>query len=175
MGIPTAPAYIVQVALIVPALVKLGIAVPAAHLFAFYFAILSGITPPVAIAVYAANGISRAGLWDGSWAAVKLGATGYIIPFMFALGPALLMIGPWDIVARAVVTATVGATCLAAALHGFLLTRTSAWQRCALLAVAFLMISPEWRTDIVGAALLLLVLASQWILLRRDRAPGVAA
>lgn len=175
MGIPTAPAYIVQVALIVPALVKLGIAVPAAHLFAFYFAILSGITPPVAIAVYAANGISRAGLWDGSWAAVKLGATGYIIPFMFALGPALLMIGPWDIVARSVLTAVIGATCLAASLHGYLLTRLAAWQRIALFATAFLMISPEWRTDLVGASALLLVLTVQWATYRREKVPGAAA
>ncbi len=63
MGMPTTPAYIVQVALLVPALVKLGVPVEAAHMFVFYFAILSAITPPVAIAVYAANGISRGGLW----------------------------------------------------------------------------------------------------------------
>ncbi|HSQ73047.1 MAG TPA: TRAP transporter fused permease subunit, partial [Rubrivivax sp.] len=67
MGLPTTPAYIVQVALLVPALVKLGVQVEAAHLFVLYFAVLSAITPPVAMAVYAANGISRASLMDTSW------------------------------------------------------------------------------------------------------------
>jgi hypothetical protein len=75
---PTAPAYIMQTALLVPALVRLGVPVESAHLFVFYFAILSAITPPVALAVYAANGISRANLWDSSLAALRLGATGFI-------------------------------------------------------------------------------------------------
>ena len=98
MGLPTTPAYIVQVALLVPALVKLGVQVEAAHLFVLYFAVLSAITPPVAMAVYAANGISRGTLMDTSWAAVKLGLTGYIIPFMFVFAPSLLLMGdfsPW--------------------------------------------------------------------------------
>ena len=93
MGLPTTPAYIVQVALLVPALVKLGVQVEAAHLFVLYFAVLSAITPPVAMAVYAANGISRGTLMDTSWAAVKLGLTGYIIPFMFVFAPSLLLMG----------------------------------------------------------------------------------
>src|SRR3546814_16639985 len=115
MGMPTTPAYIVQVALLVPALVKLGIVLEAAHMFTFYFAILSAITPPVALAVYAANGLSNAGLWDTGLAAVKLGATGYIVPFMFVFGPALLMIGePFSIVLAAS-TAGIGVVCLRSA------------------------------------------------------------
>ena len=94
MGLPTTPAYIVQVALLVPALVKLGVRVEAAHLFVLYFAVLSAITPPVAMAVYAANGISGAQA-DGNAAgpSVKLGLTGYIIPFMFVFSPSLLLLG----------------------------------------------------------------------------------
>ena len=106
MGLPTTPAYIVQVALLVPALVKLGVRVEAAHLFVLYFAVLSAITPPVAMAVYAANGISRAGLMDTSWAAVKLGLTGYIIPFMFVFAPSLLLMGDATTVVLATLTAT---------------------------------------------------------------------
>ena len=82
-------------------------------MFVFYFAILSAITPPVAIAVYAACGISRSAVWETSYAAVKLGLTGYIIPFMFVFGPSLLLIGPWDRIALTVVTATTGVTLLA--------------------------------------------------------------
>src|ERR671918_427297 len=95
MGMPTTPAYIIQVALLVPAIVRLGIPLEAAHMFAFYFAILSAITPPVALAVYAANSLSGGGLWETGLASLKLGATGYIIPFMFVFGPSLLMIGAW--------------------------------------------------------------------------------
>lgn len=162
MGIPTAPAYIVQVALLVPLLIKLGIPDAGAHMFAFYFAILSGITPPVAVAVYAANGISRAGLWEGCLAAMKLGATGYIIPFMFALGPALLLIGPWDEVVRTSMTASIGAICLASCLYGYMATRLVLWQRLALGITALSMIAPEWKSDLLGITVLLVVLVSQW-------------
>ena len=126
MGLPTTPAYIVQVALLVPALVKLGVTVEAAHLFVLYFAVLSAITPPVAMAVYAANGISHARLMETSWAAVKLGLTGYIIPFMFVFAPSLLLIGDWQVVLLAVVTATIGVICLAGGLPPLLLFRTRA-------------------------------------------------
>src|SRR3546814_12230084 len=88
MGLPTTPAYIVQVALLVPALVKLGVQVEAAHMFVLYYACLSAITPPVAITLYAANSLSGANHWHGGIAAVQLAATAYIIPFMFVFGPA---------------------------------------------------------------------------------------
>jgi TRAP transporter 4TM/12TM fusion protein len=169
MGLPTTPAYIIQVALLVPALVKLGIAVQAAHLFVFYFAILSAITPPVALAVYAACGISRSNLWETGWAAVKLGATGYIVPFMFAFSPALLLLGPWPQAAAATLTALVGVSALAGALHRWFLGPANAWQRTLLLAAAVCLIKPGWITDIVGGAALAIVLLAQW------RARAVAA
>jgi TRAP transporter 4TM/12TM fusion protein len=170
MGLPTTPAYIIQVALLVPALVKLGILQEAAHLFVFYFAILSAITPPVAMAVYAATGISRSRLWDTGWAAVKLGATGYIVPFMFAFSPALLMIGPWANIGLAAVTALVGVTCLAGSLHGYYLGRAAPWERALLLVAALGLIKPGGLTDAVGACILALVLLSQWR--RRESATG---
>ena len=82
-------------ALLVPAIIKLGVIPPAAHMFAFYFAILSAITPPVALAVYAAAGLAKSDLWATGWAAMKIGAAGFIVPFMFVYEPALLMIGDW--------------------------------------------------------------------------------
>lgn len=161
MGLPTTPAYIIQVALLVPALVKLGIVEQAAHLFVFYFAILSAITPPVAMAVYAAVGISKSSLWETGWAAVKLGATGYIVPFMFAFSPALLMIGPWDTVTVAVITALIGVICLASSLHGFLLANLSWAERIMLFAAAILLIKPGPITDALGGVLVLLTFVSQ--------------
>jgi TRAP transporter 4TM/12TM fusion protein len=162
MGLPTTPAYIIQVALLVPALVKLGIVVQAAHLFVFYFAILSAITPPVALAVYAACGLSRSRLWDTGWAAVKLGATGYIVPFMFAFSPALLLIGEGWRVALAIATATVGVTMLAGSLHRYYLGVATTWQRVLLLGGAVCLIKPGWITDLAGAVALAIVLLAQW-------------
>jgi TRAP transporter 4TM/12TM fusion protein len=161
MGMPTTPAYIMQVALLVPAIVKLGVPVEAAHLFAFYFAILSAITPPVALAVYAANGLSGAGLWESGVAAVKLGLTGYIIPFMFVFGPSLLMIGAWHTIALTSVTALCGVTLLAAGLHAYLIGPASLWQRIFMLAAALCLIKPGLYTDAAGAILAGIVIAAQ--------------
>jgi TRAP transporter 4TM/12TM fusion protein len=175
MGLPTTPAYIVQVALLVPALVKLGVMVEAAHLFVLYFAVLSAITPPVAMAVYAANGLSGAGLMESSWAAVKLGLTGYIIPFMFVFAPSLLLIGEPAGVVLAVVTAIIGVVCLAGSLHQhFLLGATRSWERVLLFVAALVLIKPGWATDLLGLALIALTLASQrWI--ARPEAAGESA
>ncbi len=166
MGLPTTPAYIVQVALLVPALVKLGVRVEAAHLFVLYFAVLSAITPPVAMAVYAANGISRGGLMETSWAAMKLGLTGYIIPFMFVFGPSLLLIGDGVDIVETAITATIGVMCLAGSLHGyFFFGPTRIWERLLLIVAAFVLIKPGIVSDLVGLVLIAVTIASQ-ILLR---------
>lgn len=167
MGMPTAPAYIMQTALLVPALVKLGVVVEAAHMFVFYFAILSAITPPVALAVYAANGISRAALWESSVAALRLGATGYIIPFMFVFGPSLLMIGTAGQILQTAFTAFVGVTCLAAGLSGYLIAHASKWERALLLVAAMVLIKPGLTTDLVGLALIAISLAGQLLTRRK--------
>ena len=126
MGMPTTPAYIIMTALLVPAIIKLGVIAPAAHMFAFYFAILSAITPPVALAVFAAAGLAKSDLWATGWAAVKIGAAGFIVPFMFVYEPALLMIGDWPTIIWRSVTACCGILLFAAGLHGYFLTG----QRC---------------------------------------------
>jgi TRAP transporter 4TM/12TM fusion protein len=170
MGLPTTPAYIVQVALLVPAIIKLGVPLEAAHMFVFYFAILSAITPPVAITLYAANGLSGAGLWDGGIAAMKLAATGYIIPFMFVYGPALLLIGEPITVAVACVTSVVGVICLAAGLHGYFMRRANVIERLLLVAAALTLIKPGLLTDAVGVALIGGVLMLQLVIFKRDEA-----
>ena len=172
MGMPTTPAYIVMVSLLVPAIIKLGAIPPAAHMFAFYFAILSAITPPVALAVYAAAGLAKANLWQTGWVAVRVGAAGFIVPFMFVFEPSLLMIGHWTEILHSFVTATIGTICLAAGLFGYLLREARAWERFALLAAAVLLIKPGLITDLIGAALLLTVVATQ-VLAGRAKAPAV--
>ncbi|HEX6003768.1 MAG TPA: TRAP transporter permease [Burkholderiales bacterium] len=161
MGMPTTPAYIVMVSLLVPAIIKLGAIPPAAHMFAFYFAILSAITPPVALAVYAAAGLAKSDLWETGWIAVRVGAAGFIVPFMFVFEPSLLMIGSWTQIVPAFITATIGTICLAAGLFGYLLREARLWERAVLIAAAVLLIKPGLITDLIGAVLLLIVVASQ--------------
>jgi TRAP transporter 4TM/12TM fusion protein len=173
MGLPTTPAYIIQVALLVPALVKLGVQVEAAHLFVFYYSCLSTITPPVALAVFAAKGIAGGSLGATGWAAVKLGATGYIVPFMCVYSTALMLQGPWTDVLLATATALVGVICLAAGLHGFFLKIATWWERALLVAAALVLITPGLITDLIGACLLLIVLASQFLITRQE-APDMA-
>jgi TRAP-type uncharacterized transport system fused permease subunit len=170
MGMPTTPAYIVMVSLLVPAIIKLGAIPPAAHMFAFYFAILSAITPPVALAVYAAAGLAKAPLWESGWAAMRVGAAGYIVPFMFIFEPSLLMIGDWPAILASAATASVGVVCLAAGLHGYFARDTVMWERVALIAAAVLLIKPGLVTDLLGLGLLALVLASQLLIGRKAAA-----
>ena len=164
MGMPTTPAYIVMVALLVPAIIKLGAIAPAAHMFAFYFAILSAITPPVALAVYAAAGIAKAPLWESGWAAVRVGAAGFIVPFMFIFEPSLLMIGDWWTILSSVITATIGVICLAGGLHGYFWRATSIWERTFLVGAAVMLIKPGLVTDLIGLGLLGLVLLNQIVI-----------
>jgi TRAP transporter 4TM/12TM fusion protein len=173
MGMPTTPAYIILTALLVPAIIKLGIIPPAAHMFAFYFAVLSAITPPVALAVYAAAGIAKSDLWASGWAAVKIGAAGFIVPFMFIYEPALLMIGSWPAIIQAFITASIGIMLFAAGLHGYFVTAANAWQRSLLIVAGLLLIDPGLVTDLIGAAIAALVAAAQ-IIARRELQAGKA-
>jgi TRAP transporter 4TM/12TM fusion protein len=163
MGMPTTPAYIIMTALLVPAIIKLGVIPPAAHMFAFYFAVLSAITPPVALAVFAAAGIAKADLWKSGWAAVKIGAAGFIVPFMLVYEPALMMIGGDSIrIVTAFCTASFGILMFAGGLHGYFLTAANAWQRVALISGGLLLIDPGLVTDLIGAAIAIVVVVTQW-------------
>jgi TRAP transporter 4TM/12TM fusion protein len=173
MGMPTTPAYIIMTALLVPAIIKLGVIDPAAHMFAFYFAVLSAITPPVALAVFAAAGIAKADLWQSGLAAVKIGAAGFIVPYMLIYEPALLMIGSWPHIIGAFITSSAGILMFAGGLHGYLLTAASLWQRVLLVVAGLLLIDPGWVTDLIGAVLAVIVVGSQYI--ERPRKAGVPA
>jgi TRAP transporter 4TM/12TM fusion protein len=168
-GLPTTPSYIIMAALLIPALIKLGVIVPAAHMFAFYFAILSAITPPVALAVFAAAGIAKADMWDSGWAAMKIGAAGFIIPFMFVYQPALLMIGDWPTIIVAFVTSSIGIALFAGGLHGYFVTAANYWQRALLVAGGMCLVFPGIWTDLAGAAIASFVIGYQ-VLARRAAA-----
>jgi TRAP transporter 4TM/12TM fusion protein len=152
-ALPTTPAYIMLAALLIPALIKLGVPPIAAHMFAFYFGCLSAVTPPECLAVYAAASISRCSVWSAGWQACKFAAAGFIVPFFFVYYPALLFQGAWSEIAVALVTGGVGVVALAASLEGYWL-RTATWlERGVLLVGALLLIDPGLITDMVGLAL----------------------
>lgn len=162
MGMPTTPSYIVMVSLLVPAVIKLGAITPAAHMFAFYFAILSAITPPVALAVFAAAGLARTDLWTSGWEAMRVAAPAYLVPFMFVYEPSLLMVGDVTTIITSSITAIIGVVCCAAGLMGFLRRKCTWWERALLLVAAGLLIKPGYITDVVGLALLGFVLVVQY-------------
>jgi TRAP-type uncharacterized transport system fused permease subunit len=137
-------------------------------MFAFYFAILSAITPPVALAVYAAAGLAKANLWQAGYAAVRVGAAGFVVPFMFIFEPSLLMIGEWTAILQSFTTAAIGTVCLAAGLFGYLMGPARIWERAFLVGAALLLIKPGLVTDLTGAALLISVLASQFLRRRTE-------
>lgn len=173
MGMPTTPAYIIMTALLVPAIVKLGVVLPAAHMFAFYFAVLSAITPPVALAVFAAAGIAKSEIWATGLAAVRIAAASFIVPFMFVYEPALLMIGDWGNILWASATAAVGVLLFAAGLHGYFLIHSRLWQSAALVVSGLLLITPGTGSDLIGVAIAAVVIVTQW-LTRRAASPLAA-
>jgi TRAP transporter 4TM/12TM fusion protein len=154
MGMPTTAAYAVAASVVAPGLVELGIPMLTAHFFVFYFAVLSAITPPVALASYAAAGISGANPMETSVASFKIGIAAFIVPFMFFYNSAILMDGTWPQVLRAGVTATIGVFLLSAGVQGWFLGGRTAWfNRLALLVAALFMIEGGWMTDLIGIGL----------------------
>jgi TRAP-type uncharacterized transport system fused permease subunit len=169
-ALPTTPAYIMLAALLIPALIKLGVPPMAAHMFAFYFGCLSAVTPPECLAVYAAASISRCSVWGAGWYAVRFAAAGFLVPFFFVYYPALLLQGSWAEVGLALLSGTLGVVALAAGLEGYIL-RPATWiERGLFLAAALLLIDPGLVTDLLGVLLLTIGLGVQK--LRPLRAPA---
>ncbi len=151
MGMPTTAAYAVAASVVAPGLVQLGIPLLTAHFFVFYFAVLSAITPPVALASYAAAGISGANPMETSVASFKIGIAAFIVPFMFFYNSAILMEGAWIEVIRAGVTAVIGVYLLSSGVQGWFMGGRSAWFiRAWIIVAALFMIEGGLITDLIG-------------------------
>jgi TRAP transporter 4TM/12TM fusion protein len=169
MGMPTVPAYLITASVSAPILVKMGVTPLAAHMFIFYYACLSGITPPVALAIYAANSISGAGLWETGFIAVRLAIVGFIIPYMFVLNDALLMQGdPFNII-WCFLTATVGCAALAVSVQGWFMIPANLLLRVICGIAGILLIIPETKTDIAGLVLVAIAVVVVFIKVRREK------
>lgn len=154
MGMPTTAAYAVAASVVAPGLIQLGINPLTAHFFVFYYAVVSAITPPVALASYAAAGISGANPMGTSVTSFKIGLAAFIVPFMFFYNPALLGDGSWVDITRALVTASVGVILLSGAVQGYFFTgRLTQIARVLLLIAAIFLIEGSLLSDVIGAGL----------------------
>jgi TRAP transporter 4TM/12TM fusion protein len=153
MGMSTTADYITVSTLAVPALYVLNVEPLSAHMFAMYFACLSMISPPVALAAYAAAGIAQTGPWRVCFTAMRLGIVAYLVPFMFAYNPALLLIGPVSSVVWACLTALIGVIGLSGATIGFLFRRMNPVERILMGGAGVAMIFPGITSDYVGITL----------------------
>lgn len=161
MGLPSIPAYIITATMAAPALTKLGISPLAAHMFVFYFAILANLTPPVALAAFAGAGIAKGDPMQTGFQAVKLASAGFLVPYVFAYSPALLLIdSPWSSTLFFTLTTLLGILALGAALENHLFASLTFPQRIAVFISSFLLIYPGYYISVCGAVILLLALVS---------------
>ncbi|MGC3874630.1 TRAP transporter permease [Halomonas sp. GXIMD04776] len=167
MGMPTTAAYAVAASVVAPGLIDIGIQPLVAHFFVFYFAVVSAITPPVALASYAAAGISGANAMQTSVTSFKIGLAAFIVPFMFFYSPAMLMEGSWLQILRVGLTATLGIVLLAASVQGWFFGPIKALVRLLLLIGAVCMIYGGIYSDLAGLAIGIIV-----FLMQRGSSPG---
>jgi len=153
MSMDSLPAYITVATLSAPALILMGVPDIAAHLFVVYWGLASHITPPVCITVYVTCGISGAGIWETGRDAVRLAIGKYVLPFSFALNPALLLLGPVNSIVMGVVSAFAGAVSVSSGTIGYGLRRLGWIERALLIIGGVLLILPGWRTLVIGSTL----------------------
>jgi len=154
MGMPTSSAYIIMAVLLAPGLINLGVTLISAHFFVFYFACLSAITPPVALASYAGAGLAGASPMTTGYTGFRLGIAAYIVPFMFIYGPSLLFVGSPLMIISSLITASLGVLALAAGVQGWWHVKITAVERALLIICAVLLISQGIYTDLVGISTL---------------------
>jgi TRAP-type uncharacterized transport system fused permease subunit len=159
MGLPSAVCYLLMATLVGPVLGQLGVVPLGAHLFIFYFGMMSMVTPPVALAAYAASSIAGSRIMQTGFAAFRFALVGFTLPYMFVLRPELLMLdaaggaAPWTAVLAALVTALLGIVPFAAAISGHLFAPLGATQRAWLLVSAALLLIPTERVTVPGTSL----------------------
>ncbi|MCG5499330.1 TRAP transporter permease [Ectothiorhodospira lacustris] len=153
MGMPTTAAYAVAASVVAPGLIQMGVAPLVAHFFVFYFAVMSAITPPVALAAYAGAAIAGSEPMRTSVTAFKVGLAAFIVPFIFFYHPALLMEGEWTEIAQSFATAMVGVFMLAGAAQGWFFGAAGWPVRVLLFAGALMAISGDLLTDLLGLGL----------------------
>jgi TRAP transporter 4TM/12TM fusion protein len=182
LSLPTTAVYILLAVLVGPALTQAGIVPIAAHLFIFYFGMLSTITPPVCLAAFTAASLAKADPMKTGWESMRLAILAYIVPFIFALSPTLLLIGHWSEVTLSIITAVIGAALLGVGLVGYLFRPVGGLRRILFLLAAIGLLIPvvntgkyaalTWASNGVGLLLAAILFVSEWLARSsRARAP----
>src|SRR5436309_2294415 len=174
LAVPVTASYIICAVIAAPAMIKLGVPDFAAHMFIFYYAVLSEVSPPTALSPFAAAAITGGDPYKTTLQCWKYTTPAFLVPFMFVLDPSgtgLLLTGSfktlagadWGSIALVSFTAAVGIVALAGGLQGWLFQRTSLAERIMLIVAGFLLVYPKALFDAVGFALVVLVLVMQWL------------
>ncbi len=176
MGVPTTANYVIMATITAPILIKMGIPALAAHMFVFYFGIVADITPPVALAAYAGSAIAKSNPLKTGVTATRLAIAAFVIPYMFAYNPKMLFIdaGVFDVVSI-IITSFIGIYAVAAGMEGHMFVKLPVWQRLLTLAGGLMLIVPETITDIVGIALVVLIIVIQKLSEKKHKAIAPAA
>ena len=175
MGVPTTANYCIMAATCAPILVRMGVPLVAAHFFVFYFGIVADLTPPVALAAYAGAAIAQSNPMKTALQSTKLAIAAFIVPYAFALNPVMLFIdvtGPMQ-VASIIITSLVGIFGVASALEGYIFVKMNPVQRVMAAAGGLLLIDPRVLTDIIGIALVAVVIG--WQVFTKKRGTAVKA
>ena len=164
MGVPTTATYCIMAATCAPILIRMGVPTIAAHFFVFYFGIVADLTPPVALAAYAGAAIAQASPMKTAITATKLAVAAFIVPYVFALNPALLFVDTnlWGVISISI-TAFIGIFAVSASLEGYLYTHMSWYQRLICCAGGLMLIFPGTVTDVGGILLVGIVFAMQYL------------
>ena len=177
-GIPTTANYIIMVTVAAPTLVQLGVEPLVAHFFVFYYGVLADITPPVALAAYAASGMAGSDPFKTGNMAFRLGLAKVLVPFVFVFSPSLLLVAKgftWYDFSVTFTGCILGIVVLAAALSKFFLVELKRWEQLVCIAAALLLIAPGLTVTLIGAAMVVPVLVRQiaaWKLVNAKPAPG---
>jgi TRAP-type uncharacterized transport system fused permease subunit len=168
MGVPTTANYCIMAATCAPILIAMGVPAIAAHLFVFYFGIVADLTPPVALAAYAGAAIAQANPMKTAVTATKLAIGAFIIPYIFALNPAMLLINTniWNVLLICI-TSLIGMFAVSSGIEGWLLHKMPWWQRIISAAGGLLLIYPGLATDLIGLALAGCVVLMQFFTIKK--------
>jgi TRAP-type uncharacterized transport system fused permease subunit len=164
MGVPTTANYCIMAATCAPILIRMGVPALAAHFFVFYFGIVADLTPPVALAAYAGAAIAQANPMKTAFTATKLAIGAFIVPYVFALNPAMLFIETtvWEVVLICI-TSFVGIFAVSSSLQGYFLHPMKWYERIVCVVGGLLLIYPGLVTDVIGLGMVAVVLGVQFL------------
>ena len=172
-GIPTTANYIIMVAVAAPTLVQLGVQPLAAHMFVFYFGILADLTPPVALAAYAAAGMAGSDPFKTGNTAFMLGISKLLVPFVFIFSPSLLLVlkgFTWEEFFITLGGTMIGLVLLSASFSAYFLTHMKVWERWTFAIASLLFIAPGWESGLVGLVVALPAAIAQYVRRTEPRA-----